>query len=262
MNLANRDYFSIRININTQTTLKMVSEFIQNNYSNYLACFENSHTAFDFEKAVKNDHTHILIWDDGAGSEDFEFNFIEKMKKNLPFTKSKGQFAESHKKGAFERAVRYICKGKKESPPEIYLNSGDFSEAEILEIWRLFWKESITNQKKADEDTSTRLIEILKNEHLEYIKQRVNHWRDNGLDKLKIYAYVTKFWYDAVLDHFYEKVKKYNKKDFADIVQGLILQTLYTDFAKRNQDSIFAICGLSSFERQLIENADDSYLIN
>lgn len=249
--LSDKPYFSIRININTQTTLTMLTEFLKR-WKFVYACFEHK------DKDVKNDHTHIIIWDKGCDEVEFEKNFIKTMKAELKGTRSHGQFAVDHVKKSFERACLYLSKGTKEEEPTIFFNTY-FTSPEISEMWLMFWRIHSTSIKKEQEDTSLRQIEVIKRNHWAECTELLTQLKDTRHTSLETYAVIAEFWFDRVVSHFERDIKEWEDKKVAAIISGLMLQTLPKEFKAHKQMKVLSMVGLNNFEKNILlaDHEDD-----
>lgn len=248
--LSEKPYFGIRINVSKSVTLEMIKTFL-GCWNFVYACFENA------DKEVANDHTHIIIWDKGCDSVDFEQNFVKKMKLELKGTKGNHRFAVNHKKETFEQGCLYLSKGKQEEMPHIIANTY-FTSPEVEEMWLMYWKENARCIKNKLEDTSCRQIETILRNNKEELDAMLFIWKSENT-QMEIYAKVAKFWFDKTLEHFRRDIKEWEDKRVASICSGLMLQTLPEQFKVHKEQKILSMIGLNNFEKNKVMEWDNDY---
>lgn len=178
-------------------------------YRHSLVCKE------DADEDVKNTHTHCLIWGDDMPSNEEDFAFL--LKSKIGGCKGNGRFAICNTEKEFDRAVRYVCKGHKDTPPNIIVNTHALTQAEILDAWARYWHDKVILKKKEHEDTSMRLMNRL--------------WENNktefeglcGVFKNRYELF--KYWHGKVMDAYVKELKTYDDDKFMAHVNGLMLQS-------------------------------------
>jgi len=232
--LSNRAYFSIRINVNKSCSIEQIQNLVKN-YANTLACFE----AKGFDKLVKNDHVHLIIWNEsGCDTDAWEKEFVERMKSEIKGVKGNERYAVCHEKKGFLNACLYLCKGYIHTPPIIIVNTS-FTEPEIEWCWREYWHRHKVSIDKKKEDTSTRIIPRI----WERFGDERPHVNRSALSMVqeKEYYELFEYWREVCLQIWEEEEKLYSHDKFMEVVMGLMLKSdpkKFNEFTKARHEKI------------------------
>lgn len=229
---SDRQYFGLRININSLITEEQILKFISR-YQHYLICKE------DGDKEVKNTHTHIIIWGDDQPVWDTEekinaTEFKDLLHKEIKGTRANGRWALEHKGKEFYKACKYLCKGHIGQKPNMIGNT-DFNDLEIEAFWREWWTENLAVTQRLKADDSLRNIEvILKKYNPEYL-QLTEELKDARfpLQGTKSYSEISAFWFFKIGDHYYDDIKTWDDRDIEKLLNGLMLQCSKQSFLKK-----------------------------
>lgn len=235
----NREYFSFRVNINKFIAEADIVSFF-NRYPNALVCRE------DADEEVKNTHCHCLIWGSGMPTDVEMWREIACKAMNCAGT---GRHAICDNDKPFDNAVRYVCKGHKETPPTIIVNTTPLTQAEILDAWARYWHDKIVLVKKKHEDTSMRLMDRL--------------WKDNQEEFVELCTVaknrydIFKFWHAKVLDIYVKELKTYDDDKFMAHVNGLMLQSDPESFRACRWSKHCKMAGFSNAAVEHYESVDE-----
>lgn len=242
------NYFAVRINISSSCPLETLKNYLSK-YDHILGCLEST------DKEVKNDHTHILIWGPQIEDADFEKTFVDELKIAIKGTRGNGRYAVNHAKKDYQtQACPYVCKGKIETLPNIFINT-DFNDLEIENFWRTYWNVNLVTKTKKCEDDSMRNIERIWNKNQELFKTTLEPKLASS-SILEFQSLIMNFWYNAVVEHYYDEFKVWEDNKVVGVINGLALRTDKEFFKMRKQEKIFSLLCLNNREKNLTLDPD------
>lgn len=236
------DYFSFRINISKSCTRAQVANLLSR-HEHVLACFENA------DRDVKNDHCHIVIWNEKINEE----AFVARMKLEIPGTKGNGRYAVCREHEKLEKelkcALQYICKGTIQTLPDVIISQG-INNLEIEQHWRNYWSHNLVSTQKKKEDDSMRNIEVIWRKNVEKFESFKISLKDEPTSKW--FCAWGLFWYDAVCEHYFDEFKVWEDAKITGIINGLLLRSDRVMFQNRKEQKIMSLLGLNNLEKNYI----------